>query len=203
MELVQLLDIREVGNNGNKLRFALFKCPICSLVVEKQLQNGKRDKSCGCHKNTFIKSSNTTHGQSLKGSEHTRAYSTWNKMRDRCNNPNNKDYKYYGGKGIKVCKEWHDFTTFKDWLVSNNYYSGVSLQIDRIDSSLGYNPSNCRLVTPKINQRNRACVILNELLANDIRKEFTSGKSLVDLASKYNVHKDTIRDIIKGRTWKN
>lgn len=66
-------------------------------------------------------------------------------MKDRCYNPNNNHFKYYGGKGIIVCNEWkNDFKNFYDWMSSNGYKEGMS--IDRINNSLGYSPSNCRVI---------------------------------------------------------
>lgn len=44
--------------------------------------------------------------------ERSREYYSWRNMRDRCNNPGATGYKFYGGKGISVCKEWDEFTKF-------------------------------------------------------------------------------------------
>ena len=41
--------------------------------------------------------------------ERTIMRNRWRSMKQRCYNPSNDNYKYYGGKGIKVCEEWHDF----------------------------------------------------------------------------------------------
>lgn len=71
----------------------------------------------------------------------------------RCNNPNNRFYGYYGGRGIKVCNEWNDFNVFYAWALANGYSD--SLTIDRIDNDSGYNPGNCRWVTMKVQNRNK------------------------------------------------
>ena len=42
--------------------------------------------------------------------------SRWKHMKERCENPKRKDYKYYGGKGVAVCEAWHDYRTFRKWL---------------------------------------------------------------------------------------
>lgn len=73
-------------------------------------------------------------------------------MKERCNNPNNKRYKNYGGKGIKVCEEWMSFENFRDWSLQNGYDEGLT--IDRIDCNGNYEPSNCRYVTTKVQNRN-------------------------------------------------
>ena len=73
-------------------------------------------------------------------------------MRQRCNNPNRSDYKRYGGRGIKICDEWNDYNTFRDWVLSNGYSDNLS--IDRIDVNGNYEPSNCRWVDGIIQANN-------------------------------------------------
>ena len=66
-------------------------------------------------------------------------------MKSRCNNSNDSSYKYYGAKGIKVCKEWSYFKDFKEWAFKNNYQEGLT--IDRINPIGNYEPDNCRWIT--------------------------------------------------------
>lgn len=73
-------------------------------------------------------------------------YKVWGCMRNRCNNPNSDSWPYYGGKGIEVCNDWDDFTNFYNWAI-DKWECG--LQLDRINNSGNYEPSNCRFVTPK------------------------------------------------------
>ena len=76
-------------------------------------------------------------------------------MKNRCNNPKNKAYFYYGGKGVSVCEEWeHSFESFRDWAKGNGYKSDLTL--DRINPDGNYEPSNCRWATwheQRMNQR--------------------------------------------------
>lgn len=58
----------------------------------------------------------------------TKLYQTWRNIRQRCNNPKATHYKYYGGKGIKVCNEWeNDFLKFYEWSIQNGYKEGLTI----------------------------------------------------------------------------
>ncbi len=79
-------------------------------------------------------------------------YATWQSMKKRCSNPKCKAYKYYGGRGITVCKIWRDsFQTFFNW-AKDKHKRG--LEIDRINNDGNYEPSNCRFVTRLENMKN-------------------------------------------------
>jgi hypothetical protein len=78
-------------------------------------------------------------------------------MIQRCTNPNNPAYCYYGAKGIYVCNEWrNDFMEFFWWSITNGW-GRPGLQIDRINNDGNYDPSNCRWVTYRENIWNRTC----------------------------------------------
>jgi hypothetical protein len=81
-------------------------------------------------------------------------YGTWLNMRDRCNNPNNKDFKFYGECGISVCKEWDDFVVFvNDLKAIGDRPEGFTL--DRIDSSKNYEPTNVQWSSKSRQARNQ------------------------------------------------
>ena len=84
----------------------------------------------------------------------TRLYNTWGKMKSRCNNPNDKDFARYGGRGIKVCEDWIRFSRFEQWALHNGYSD--NLTIDRIDNDGDYEPSNCKWSTMAEQNNNRS-----------------------------------------------
>ena len=113
-----------------------------------QLRKGLA-QSCGCYHKEISGEKHRKHGYTK-----TRLYRIYYKMKERCYKPTNDNYKYYGGLGITICKEWlEDFSVFKDWALSHGYEE--NLTIDRINNELGYMPSNCRWITIQEQQRNR------------------------------------------------
>lgn len=81
----------------------------------------------------------------------TRTYSSWQAMRYRCSNPNNRNYKRYGGRGITVCDRWNDFVNF----LADMGERPEGTSIDRINNDKGYYPDNCQWATPKQQANNR------------------------------------------------
>ena len=89
----------------------------------------------------------------------TRPYKILSGMKVRCYNPNNPHYKWYGGRGIKVCDEWlgkEGALRFVEWAMENGYRD--DLTIDRIDPEKDYSPDNCRWISSIDNSsRNGFC----------------------------------------------
>ena len=82
-------------------------------------------------------------------------------MIERCYNQNHSSYKYYGGKGIKVCDEWlgkYGYVKFYLWAMENGWVSKATL--DRIDANGGYYPDNCRWVSMRVQSVNKSKPII-------------------------------------------
>lgn len=114
----RLVVVERADNSADGRARWLCKCDCGKEIVTygSWLRNGDT-KSCGCLKlDMFIKRS-TKHG-----GRNSKLYRTWSSMLQRCNNPNDKDYSEYGGRGIKICKEWEtDFSAFQKWALANGY----------------------------------------------------------------------------------
>jgi hypothetical protein len=82
------------------------------------------------------------HGHSPKGKS-TRIYQVWVAMRQRCENPNHKNYDLYGGRGICVCWDWGRFENF----LADMGEKPNGLTLDRINPDGNYEPGNCRWAT--------------------------------------------------------
>lgn len=98
------------------------------------------------------------HGQANEGKK-TRSYLSWINMRQRCNNHNNPDYKYYGGRGIRVCDRWQEsyINFYKDM---GDCPAGHTL--DKIDNDGDYEPNNCRWADRWLQSNNRSYNVLVE-----------------------------------------
>lgn len=138
----------------NKKKEVVWKCQCgcenktIALVMGQNLRKGV-SRSCGCAHKEIVRELFTKHGES-----DTRLYRIWQRLIDRCTNPNNPRYESYGGRGIEVCKEWEDsFEIFFDWSIVNGYQENLS--IDRIDNNSGYRPMNCRWATDITQQNNK------------------------------------------------
>lgn len=122
----------------------------CGNTIDALLGNLVRGQttSCGCWASEAKAERATIHGDS--GS---RLYWIWHNMIERTTNPQAKRYSDYGGRGIAVCPEWSgSYSTFRAWALSHGYQPG--LQIDRVDNSGPYSPSNCAWATRKQQCRN-------------------------------------------------
>lgn len=164
---------REVKTRaGNSRWLCKCECGNEGTFVGNNLKNGNT-RSCGC----FRRNIKMKHG--LNG---TRLAHCYDSMKTRCYNRNYYRYDRYGGRGIKVCKEWIDnIETFFKWSLENGYRDDLTL--DRIDNNGNYEPNNCRWATKKEQGRNMGVTIFVEIDG--------VSKALQDWCEIFNIKVDT------------
>lgn len=141
-------------NGRNRVAWeCLCDCGSVCIGTASVLKIGDK-KSCGCYRSETTKRRSTKHGK-----RYERLYKVWLDMKKRCTNPNYKQYKDYGGRGIKVCEAWmEDFESFYDFAMSHGYDPTAKhgeCTIDRIDVDGDYCPENCRFVDMKTQNNNK------------------------------------------------
>ncbi|MFT4262870.1 MAG: hypothetical protein QM572_05785 [Nocardioides sp.] len=112
----------------------------------------------GTYRDVLAAGARRTHTQRVyKGQAFSKypEYHRWKKMMARCYDPNHPDFEDYGGRGIKVCEEWHDAFAFYDFVAEHMPHRKRGQSIDRINNDGHYEPRNVRWATFKEQNENR------------------------------------------------
>jgi hypothetical protein len=137
-----------LDKHGKSLWTVACTCGLSKVVRAAELLKGDT-KSCGCFRKRVTSSTKRTHGQ-----RRTKLYMTWLGMKQRCSNPKHRSFKNYGGRGIRVCKQWSE--SFQAFLQDMGPKPSNEHSLDRIDPDGSYGPGNCRwatIVDQNLNQR--------------------------------------------------
>jgi hypothetical protein len=111
-------------------------------------------RSCGCIHAEMLQSGGGNVSHRASPPRHRMAeYECWVSMRSRCRSPKNKNYKHYGGRGIRVCERWEE--SFENFIADMGPRPQGRYSIERIDNDGNYEPSNCKWIPLSEQSKNR------------------------------------------------
>jgi hypothetical protein len=139
-----------VSSGGRKKWLCQCDCGKSTYVMTNHLVSG-HTKSCGCQRGI----THRKYGEFA--TRESREYVTWLKIKNRCYNPDYHNFKFYGGRGIKMCDEWLDFSNF---LSDMGNKPTPNHSIDRIDNNGDYCPTNCRWADAITQANNKSSNVL-------------------------------------------
>lgn len=207
----RLLVVKESTNrhgNGSVGWICECDCGVVKEISSNKLTCKKPTRSCGCLlKETSMRlgKSQTTHGRSKKD----RTYTSWRKMRERCLNENSHNYKWYGGRGIKICSGLDSFEKFL--IITGDRPKNKS--IDRIDNSGNYSCGKCEECINNYWQMNLKWSTQKEQMRNTTRTKLDPGKvrliremreqgyTFVQIGKELEIYPSTAHRIIKKEIW--
>jgi hypothetical protein len=144
-----VFEFSHIGKYGAACWHCLCDCGNKIIVSGRNVRLGIT-KSCGCLQRERARDTQFKHGliNSLE-------YSSWAHMISRCTNPNTKQFKDWGGRGIKVCERW--LNSFEDFIsdMGRQPTDGKRYTIERINNDLGYFKENCKWATYKEQRANQ------------------------------------------------
>ena len=173
-------------------RHAKCDCGAEKWVNYQNVKQGK-SKSCGCLRVAVSATINLSHGKT--GSK---TYKIWAGMKRRCNNPNEKFYSHYGGRGIRVDPAWEK--SFPQFLADmGECPDGHS--IERLDVDRGYSKDNCKWIPESQQSRNTRKSKLTMADAMQIRSLVAAGGHAPSVARQYGVDRTMVNKIVRGECW--
>jgi hypothetical protein len=167
-----------IGNDGWKRPKMYCKCDCggTKTIILKDILAGKT-KSCGCLQNN---SRSITHGMSMSSE-----YRIYNNMINRCYNNKVASYKYYGARGITICRRWLE--SFENFYSDMGARPSKKFSIDRINNDGNYEPSNCRWATMKQQNENK------RFSKSEVRIEYKGEvMNIKKWAERYSINYNTL-----------
>lgn len=194
--LTAIKPTRKKAKSRGKTWECLCDCGKQYFVRSDCLKDGNT-RSCGCLAKDLLKKRITKHGMSK-----TLIYKCWTEMIQRCENPNDIGYEWYGARGIKVCERWKKF---------ENFYADVGdppkgMTLDRWPDNDGdYEPTNFCWATPKMQATNRRFISCGPckqrwfFAYNESTGEWDENNNQREFAKKHNLRQGDISACLNGK----
>lgn len=145
------------------------QCNNCGRTFSLRSTLLPKQRGCGCIAREQLRVRSTIHGHYYE-----RLHRIWYGIKKRCEDPNCHAYKDYGGRGIRICKEWQNYETFYKWAIFAGYRQ--TLTIERQDVNGDYCPENCKFISQRMQGVNKR---------NSMRTE--TGQSIMEMAAKNDI----------------
>jgi len=141
---------------GREHHSSVWRC-LCDCGSETKTQSGalknKTIVSCGCYRTERMGGLTLKHGMRSRIGKTDPVYKAWDAMKQRCHNPMDKAWQWYGGRGIQVCTRW---LASVEVFAQDMGPRPAGTSIERKDGNRGYEPDNCVWATPTQQARNRS-----------------------------------------------
>lgn len=141
---ITVVSLHEINKNRTASWNCLCDCGVKRVIIGTSLRKGVT-VSCGCYNKEINVVKSTIHGKYK-----TPSYVSWDKMIQRCCNPNCNEFNDYGGRGILVCDKWKSFEGFYEDMGERP----TKTSIERIDTNKGYTKDNCIWAGSKVQGNN-------------------------------------------------
>ncbi len=169
---------------GGALWMCICDCGNITTPYGSSLTTGDT-RSCGCLSRELT--AKRGHSSATHGMSNSKVWKAWKMMRQRCANPNNKNYSDYGGRGIKVCDRWNSFDAF---LADMGEPPTPDHTLDRINTNGDYEPGNCRWSTMKEQCNNRR--------SNRVIVYLGESKTMTEWAEKFGMRDNVLLKRLKS-----
>lgn len=141
--------------------------------------------------------------------EHPIEFKIWTNMMHRCNDPNDKSYKYYGGNGVTICERWYRFDNFLEDVKNipgydQQLFEERKLKLDKDILSINqkqYSPETTMWVTEEQNQKQRTIEYNTNhkkyAIFPDGHKELITN--VTDFCKEHGLHRQNVNLCLKGK----